>query len=54
MGRSWHRQPTNRFGAAWLAVWRVSVPPRVRSRLRHHGYERLGLWLDRLCREDTP
>jgi hypothetical protein len=50
----WHRQPTNRLDAAWLAAGRVIIPPKYRSRLRHQGHERLALWLDRLCREDTP
>lgn len=51
---SWRRPPTNSFDAAWLAVWRILIPPRLRSRLRYRGHERLALWLDRLCREDTP
>jgi hypothetical protein len=50
----WQRPPTNRADAAWLVIWRIIIPPKIRSRLRHHGHERLALWLDRLCREDTP
>ncbi|WP_269455196.1 hypothetical protein [Mycobacterium scrofulaceum] len=40
--------------AAWLAVGRRVIPPRLRSRLRYHGHDRLALWLDRLTGEDTP
>jgi hypothetical protein len=40
---------------AWRAVARRLIPPRLRSRLRwQHGRERLAMWLDRLCGEDTP
>jgi hypothetical protein len=54
MDSPWRRQPDNRFDGAWLAVWRLLIPPRFRSRLRYRGHERLALWLDRFCGEDTP
>ena len=39
---------------AWATLWRAVISPRLRSRLRWSGRERLALWLDRLCGEDTP
>ena len=45
---------TDRFATLRLTVGRVLVPPRVRSRLRWQGRERLALWLDIVCGEDTP
>ncbi len=51
---TWERQAANWPDAAWLAVWRVLIPPRRRSQLRWAGHERFALRLDRFCREDTP
>jgi hypothetical protein len=54
MNNPWHRPPNNRMDAARLAVGRLLVPPRWRSRLRYHGHQRFALWLDRICGQDTP